>query len=233
MTSNGPAARHGTVLVYADIGCPWAHAAIYRLHAARARHGREEAVSFDIRAFPLELFNEAPTPRRALDAEIPVVGTMEPGAGWATWSGPAETYPVTMLPAMEAVAAAKEQSLHVSDRLDRALRIAFFRDSRCVSMHHEILDVAGDVQGLDVKALDAALVAGTHRSTIFRDQEAARRLEVQGSPHLFLPNGSGMHNPGVKMHWEGPKVGGYPVVDQDDPSVYDDIIRRATEDQGG
>jgi hypothetical protein len=30
------------------------------------------------------------------------------------------------------------------------------------------------------------------------------------------------------MHWEGEKPGGFPVVDRDDPSVYDDLLRGAT-----
>lgn len=29
------------------------------------------------------------------------------------------------------------------------------------------------------------------------------------------------------MHWEGDKPGGFPVVDAGDPSVYDDLVRRA------
>ncbi|MCA1690698.1 MAG: DsbA family protein, partial [Actinobacteria bacterium] len=31
----------GTIVVYSDIGCPWAHLAVYRLHAARRRLGLE------------------------------------------------------------------------------------------------------------------------------------------------------------------------------------------------
>jgi hypothetical protein len=51
--------------------------------------------------------------------------------------------------------------------------------------------------------------------------------EVRGSPHLFLPDGTEVHNPGIRMHWEGPKPGGFPVIESDDPSVYDDLISRA------
>jgi hypothetical protein len=50
---------------------------------------------------------------------------------------------------------------------------------------------------------------------------------IQGSPHLFLPDGTDVHNPGVTMHWVGPKPGGFPVVDAHDPSVYEDLLTRA------
>lgn len=46
----------GTIVVHSDIGCPWAHVAVWRLHDARRRIGLEGAVSFDHRGFPLELF---------------------------------------------------------------------------------------------------------------------------------------------------------------------------------
>jgi hypothetical protein len=31
------------------------------------------------------------------------------------------------------------------------------------------------------------------------------------------------------VHWEGLWAAGYPVVDADDPSVYDDLLRRAAQ----
>lgn len=80
--------RPGTIVVFADIGCPWAHAAIYRLQLFREKAGLTEAIHFDIRAFPLELFNRQPTPKLILDAETSCVGAMEPGAGWQMWQRP-------------------------------------------------------------------------------------------------------------------------------------------------
>src|SRR4051812_46903483 len=100
-----------TIVVYSDIGCPWAHVAVYRLLRARARLDLDDRVTLDHRAFPLEVFNSQPTPKSILDAEIPVAGGVEPNAGWQTWQGAEHEYPVTMLPALEAVQAAKEQSL--------------------------------------------------------------------------------------------------------------------------
>jgi predicted DsbA family dithiol-disulfide isomerase len=133
---------------------------------------------------------------------------------------------------MEAVQAAKEQSLAASEELDRALRVAFFAQGRCISLRHVILEVAGDCDGLDVAALADALDSGRARRAILDDWQAAGREGVRGSPHLFLADGTDAHNPGVTFHWEGEGEGegeiGLPVVDADEPGVYDELLRRAS-----
>jgi predicted DsbA family dithiol-disulfide isomerase len=217
----------GTVVVFSDIGCPWAHAAVSRLHRTRGRLGLDDEVRFEHRAFPLELVNERPTPKRTLEAEIPVVGAIEPDAGWQLWKGPDFEYPVSTLLALEAVQAAQQQSLHAGEELDRALRVAFFGQSRCISMRHVVLDVAGACDQVDVDALSAALDNGAARHRVFEHRNQARGDDVKGSPHLFAP-GLDAHNPGVTMHWEGDEPGGYPVVDGDDPSVYDRLLVAAS-----
>ena len=216
----------GTVTVFADIGCVWAHLALYRLHQARSRHGLENDVSFDIRAFPLDLFNGRPTPRIFYDTEIAALGPLDPDAGWSIWVGDPAHYPVSLLLAMEAVEAAKDQGLGLSDRFDLALRRAFIRDGRCISLHTEIVAVAGDVPGLDAGAIERSLIEGRCRPKVFEDFEEAKRSEVQGSPHLFLPDGSDIVNPGIENRWHG-KKGGFPIIDKDDPGIYDDLIHRA------
>jgi predicted DsbA family dithiol-disulfide isomerase len=217
--------KPGTVVVYADIGCPWAHRAVFRLHEARRRRGLEDRVRFDIHAFPLELINERPTPKKTLDAEAAVLGELDPDAGWGAWDKEPFTYPVTTLLAMEAVFAAKEQGVQVSDSLDRALRLAFFQDARCISLQHEILEVARTVPGLAVQALERELTSGRHRSKIFDDLQVAQTNQVKGSPHVFA-GGEDFHNPGTKMRWDDDE--GVPVIEADDPSVYDRIMELAT-----
>ncbi len=219
----------GTIAIYADITCPWAHLAVHRLHERRRDLGLTGRVAFDPRAFPLELINDQPTPKKTLDAEIPVVGALDPTAGWQIWQGPEAEYPVTSLPALEAVEAAKWQGSRVAEDLDRALRRAFFAESRSISMRHEILDVAAGVEGLDVGALRAALENGSARAAVTRDHVISETDLVEGSPHLFLPDGSDVSNPGIEMHWEGDHGEGFPVVDSDDPSIYDEVLHRAAE----
>lgn len=217
----------GRIVVFADIGCPWAHVAVHRLHETRAALGLEDRVVFDPHAFPLEVLNGQPTPKNVLDAEIPVTGALAPGAGWQMWQRPEHEYPVTMLPALEAVHAAKEQGPKVAEGLDRALRRGFFGESRNVSMRHEILEIAATVPGLDVDALARALDDGRARAALAEDREIASTDRVTGSPHLFLPGGQSVHNPGIEMHWEGEHGEGFPVVDKDDPTVYERLLAAA------
>ena len=86
-----------------------------------------------------------------------------------------------MLPAMEAVQAAKEQGLAASEALDIGLRRAFWGESRCVSMRHVILEVASETDGLDLARLAEALDSGRARRAIFDDWEIAKTDAVQGS----------------------------------------------------
>ncbi len=217
----------GTIVVYSDVSCPWAHLCVARLHAARRRLGLEDEVAFDHRAFPLELHNQQSTPWRVLAAEVPVIGALSPEAGWRMWQREPWEWPVTTLPALEAVQAAKEQGLHASDRLDRALRVALFRDSRCVSMRHVILEVVAATDGVDEAKLRGAMDDGRARRAVMEQFEASRSQQVAGSPHLFLSDGFAVHNPGVEMHWEDEQGRGFPVIDADDPEVYDGLLERA------
>jgi predicted DsbA family dithiol-disulfide isomerase len=216
-----------TIVVYSDIGCPWAHLAVFRLHRARAKLGLASEIRFDHRAFPLEIFNEQPTPKKTLDAEISVAGGLDPDARWQMWQRPEFEYPVTMLPALEAVQATKEQSLASSEALDLALRVAFFGSSETVSMRHVILAIANDCPSVDADRLAVALDRGVARAAVMEQKRAAESDEVQGSPHLFFADGSDAHNPGIEMEWAGDHGAGGPVIDEDHPEIYLDLLQRA------
>ena len=214
----------GTIVVWADLACPWATLAVHRIHVARQRLGLDDAVRLDHRAFPLEVFNGQVTPKKVLDAEVPVVGALAPEFGWKVWQGDDVEWPDSVLLALEAVQAAKEQSLPASEALDLALRRAFFVDSRPIGMRHVILEVAGATDGVDSDQLADALDDGRARASVMEQQEMAEHDDVKGSPHLFFPDGTDVHNPGIEMHWEGEHGEGFPVVDRDDPSVYDELL---------
>lgn len=213
-----------TVTIWSDIGCPWASLAVWRLHARRAALGLDQ-VRFEHRCFPLELFNSRPSPRGVLDAEVEVLAPLIPDAGWRPWSRDGSAYPVTTLLALEAVQAAKEQGPDASERLDLALRQAFWRDSRCISLRSEILDVAG-LAGVDVAALESALDTGRARAAVIADWRLAADGAAEGSPHVYVGD-DGVLNPGIDQHWEGPKPGGKPVIDNDDVTVIDTLLQRA------
>jgi predicted DsbA family dithiol-disulfide isomerase len=218
----------GTIAIWSDIGCPWAHLAVHRLHETRRSLGLVDAVTFAHRPCPLELFNDRVTPRKTLAAEVPVVGARAPEAGWQEWDAPEWEWPVTMLPALEAVQAVCAQDVRAAEELDLALRVAFFGESRCISMRHVILEVASKCDRVDGDALAGALDDGVARRTVMaRFEEADRSGEVEGSPHLFLPDGTNAHNPGIDVHWEQGPSGRHPVIDRDDPAIYEDLLRRA------
>ena len=219
-----PKAAPGTILLYSDIACPWAHLAVHRLWTTRSRLGLEADLRIDHRAFPLEMMNERATPKRGLDAEVAVVGGHDVDAGWHTWDRPTHEYPGSSLLALEAVQAAKRQSLAASEELDRALRRAFFAERRNITMRHEILAAATACKGVNETTLREHLDSGTARREVIEQKEAADGREVKGSPHFFLPDGSDVHNPGLELRWAD---GGFPVIDKDDPSIYEEMLERA------
>ena len=222
-------AAPNTIAVWSDLSCPWSHAVVWRLHDARRRLGLDGRVTFDHHAFPLELFNSEPTPRREREAEWPVAASLAPRAGWRAWSAPDSAWPVTTLPPMEAVQAAKLQSLAASEALDRGLRRAFWADSRCISLRHVILEVANETDGIDVPALAAALDDGRARRALMDDWAVAQGDEVRGAAHLFAPDGTNAQNPGIVIGWIGDDGagGGAAVIEHDDPGAMDDLLRRA------
>ena len=219
--------ERGTIALWSDVACPWATLAVVRLHETRERLGLVGRVVLDHRPFSLELANERPTPKRVLEAEIPVAGSRAPNFGWKPWQGQPHEWPATTLLALEAVQAAKAQRPEAGEQLDLALRRAFFVESRCIAMRHVLLDVATRCPTVDVHRLRDDLDRGAHRATLMEQTLGANDRGVSGSPHLFLPDGDDVFNPGVELHWQGDHGAGFPVIDADDPSVYDDLLKRA------
>lgn len=216
-----------TLAIWSDLGCPWSHAVVWRLHDARSRLGLEGRVVFDHHAFPLELFNSEPTPRPRIEAEWPVASKLAPRAGWQPWSGPDHAWPVTMLPPMEAVQAAKLQSPAAAEELDRGLRRALWGESRCISLRHVILEVASECDAVDVAGLADALDDGRARRALFDDWRVARGDEVRGSAHLFAPDGTNGQNPGIVTGWNGDVA----TIEADDPTAIDDLVLLASSER--
>ncbi|AOS64621.1 DsbA family oxidoreductase [Actinoalloteichus hymeniacidonis] len=219
--------QQGVIVVFSDIWCSFAHIAVHRLHTTRARLGLTDRVRFDLRAFPLELLNGAPSPRAGTDSEVGRMGQQEPAAGWQLWQDKEYLYPSTTLPALEAVIAAKEQSLHASEQLDLALRRAFWAESRCISNRAVILAAAESTDAVDVAALTEALDDGRARRSLSDDAAISATERVVCSPHLFLPDGTDHANPGIEVHWEGDYGVGWPVVGKDDPNAFEELLKRA------
>src|SRR5512139_905658 len=194
----------GVITIWSDLGCPWATLALHTLRTTAARRGQE--VTVDHRAFPLELFNRQPTPKHIVDSEIVAICGLRPEVGWRRWSSPEWTYPVTTLPPMEAVQAAKDPRIGGpagSHELDGALRHAFFVEGRCISITSVILDIAKGCERVDAQALGAALAEGAGRAEVHRDRAIAEAAGagVAGSSHIYTADGHSAHNPGVTFSW--------------------------------
>lgn len=213
------------ILFWGDIACPWASLAVHRLRATRTALGLDGDVVIEHRPFALELVNARPTPKRTVDAEIAEISRHEPALGWRPWSRPDSQWPGTVLLALEAVQAAREQGAAASEDLDAALRSAFYRDSRPIGLLTEVLAVAHEVGSLDAALLDSRLAVGAGRAEVVEGWRTYEQRGVKGSPHLFLPDGTGVHNPGVRL---GKDEHGHPVIEGDDPAVYAQLLRRAT-----
>ena len=227
MTSLPFTVEPGTIAIFSDLICPFAHVTLHRLFTTRTRLGLGDAIRFEHHAFPIELLNLAPGTRHGSDSEIPALGPLEPDAGWQIWQGPDYHYPNSVLLAFEAVQAATTQSLRIGEDYDRAIRQAFWSESRPIQMHHELIAIAKTVHDLNVGQLATALRHGTYRSAVFDDFDLAKTDIVAMSPHLFLTDGTNAANPGINVHWQGPWAQGFPVIDADEPTAIEQLLRHA------
>lgn len=240
-TVGPPPVAPGTIQVWSDLLCPFAHLALHRIRQARERLGVD--VPIEHRTFALELFN-GPHPRRGTDTEAVGVGQAAPELDWRVWAAPDDVYPHTVLLAAEAVHAAQAQSLAAGEALDLALRRAFWTASRSISLRDVVLEVAGETAGtardapvrdvpvldvpvLDVGALAEALDSGRHRADVFADHAVARTDAIPGSPTVRLADGTTVTNPGTEVSWAGPWAAGFPIVGRHDAAVLDELVRRA------
>jgi hypothetical protein len=177
--------------------------AVYRLRLLRPRW--EGRLTFVSRALALELKNSKSTPKPIVDVEIGLMAEQEPDLPIRPWSAPEWCYPVTLLPAFEAVSCARRQAAERAEEYAWLARLAFFDRSRCVSMRHVLVELAGEA-GLDVERFTRDWDSGSARPEILAESHHGwEELKVPGSPTFVLPSGRQIHNPGaVRVTW-GPK----------------------------
>jgi len=216
------------LVVYSDVLCPWATVVVLELRAARTRAGADDELAIVHRALPLELLLERPVARRVVDAEIPVCAALTPDFGWSLWQGRPEEYPVTGLPAAEAVRAAGDRSTRGAEQLDLELRRAFFVRSRCISLRHEVLAAAAACPDVDVAHVADALDTGRYRASVMADFAAARAGAAPCSGTVVHPDGTAICSPGIRTAWiGGPMPHGIPVLVEHDPTAYDELVSAA------
>jgi predicted DsbA family dithiol-disulfide isomerase len=213
-----------TVTIWSDIHCPWAGAIVHRLRAAREAEGLD--VLLDPRPWPLELVNGTGTPHDIVTTEIAVLAQHE-SAMYAAYRN--DSWPSTFLPAFELVAAARRvHGDKGAEEVDYALRRAFLRRSIDVSVESGLrealaLAVAGGAD-IDPDAVLTCWRTEPVRADVLADYERSKQLPIQGSPQVFLPDGSTEHNPGLTDHqWKG----AIPRILSDDREAPLRLLRRA------
>ncbi|GAB6984317.1 DsbA family oxidoreductase [Nocardioides pyridinolyticus] len=213
------------ITVWSDIGCPWATLALHTLRQ-EIRRARVD-VLIDHRTFPLEWFNERPTPKPITDAELVAIAGLVGGLEWRSWSAPESTFPVTTLPALEAVQAAKHPragGLKASDELDEALRRAFWVDHECISVLPIVYRVAASCDSVDLDGLRWAMATGHGRQAVLEQWPVAQREEVVCSPHFFTARGVSSSNPGAQYTWTGGAEAGFPRLVSYDPQWAAELV---------
>ena len=161
--------------VYADVGCPFAHAALRMLTAERASRGRDD-VSVVVHAWPLELVNGEPIDPAMIDEEVEDIRAQVDPGGFVGFRAPA--FPATTQPAMELTGIAYESGLGVGEAVALACRDLLFEQGVDVGDPDVLAGVAAD-HGIDPPATD-------ERARVRADFDRGRERGVVGSPHFFV-----------------------------------------------
>jgi predicted DsbA family dithiol-disulfide isomerase len=164
--------------VFADIGCPFAHAGLRAFAAHRRERGATEP-RLRVRAWPLELVNDGPHSGRHLAPEIEA---LRDDAAPDLFAGfDADRFPTTTLPALAAAAAAYRAGPDHGEVFSLAVRDALWEHG---------LDISDpDVLRHLAKELDVPVATAEDDATVRADLEEGRRRGVTGSPHFFTPGG--------------------------------------------
>lgn len=183
------------IAMYADLACPYAYVTAYRVR--KLRNAYRGTIVIEHKCLPLEYVNKEPTPKPLLERELPLLTREEPDIPYQPWQRPDSEWPVTMWPAFEAVKCAERQSLALADELDWAIRVAFFAESRCISLRHVLLELAQQV-GLDEQRFADDFDRGVTKYQVLQEsQEGWERLRVEGSPTFVLPSRKQISNVGL------------------------------------
>lgn len=176
-----------TIALYSDVHCPYAYLTAFRLRQLRDEY--RDRVTIAYKSLALEYVNKQPTPKPILDNETPILLLEEPEIPYQPWHAPDSEWPVTMWPAFEAITCAARQSPALAAELDWAIRVAFFDQSRCISMRHVLFELA-EHAGLDMAQFADDFDSGvTKRQVLEEAQHGWEQLQVDGSPTFVLPSG--------------------------------------------
>jgi predicted DsbA family dithiol-disulfide isomerase len=214
----GTPAALPTIEVYSDLHCPWGYLATFRL--LQLQQEWSEHLRLAWRCLPLEVVNSRGTPKHTLDQEVPYLLQIEPDIPARPWRRADWEYPVTALPAFEALKCAEAQGDSAALAFTWAVRRAFFAESRCTSLRHILIDIARE-SGLDLAVFVSDFDSGRYKHLVLEESDQGwNMLKVKGSPTLVLPNGDQRPYPATpELLWDahehvvGVKASEYPEGD--------------------
>ncbi len=174
--------------------------AVYRLRKLWPEYERRVRIAW--RTLSLEVKNRKSTPKNIVDVEIALMAQQEPKLPIGPWKAAEWQYPVTILPAFEALKCAMLQGDGPAWEFNWRARKAFFDESRCISTRHVLCELAGQ-SGLDVEHFMRDWDSGRQRPTVLAESHRGwEELKVPGSPTFVLPSGRQVHNPGaLRVTW--------------------------------
>jgi predicted DsbA family dithiol-disulfide isomerase len=176
-----------TIEVFADVRCPFTHVGLRRLVDRRVALGRTD-IRLCVRAWPLELVNDAPLDAAIIGEEVDALRA-QVAPDLFTGFDPTR-FANTSLPGLMLAATAYGHGLAAGERVSLALRDALFEGG---------LDIADEAVILEIAAsADVEPPTETARQAVLADWEEGRQRGVVGSPHFFA-GGEGFFCPSLDI----------------------------------
>jgi predicted DsbA family dithiol-disulfide isomerase len=163
--------------IFADVRCPFTHVGLRRLVERRDASGADFGLW--LRAWPLELVNEAPLDPSLIAAEVAEL-RRQVARDLFTGFDPA-AFPGSSLRALGLAATAYARAAHLGETVSLRLRDALFEQGRDIGQPGELGQIA-DGLGLPRGLADQA--------SVLSDWHEGRARGVIGSPHFFVGDDS-------------------------------------------
>ena len=160
--------------VYADIWCPFAHVGLRSVIQRRNTFGRHD-VALRVRAWPLELINDAPLDPKTTASHIEDLRSQVAPDLFAGFDE--RRFPRTTLPALALAAAAYRIDDRTGEAASLALRDALFEQGEDISAPQVLARIA-EAHGIAGAGPDDA-------RQVLTDWDDGRSRGVKGSPHFF------------------------------------------------
>jgi predicted DsbA family dithiol-disulfide isomerase len=188
-----------TVALWSDPYCPYAYLTTFRLRRLLTEPAYKDRVRVRPRALAVERDTKRPARKPVIEAEARHLMLLEPDIPYQPWSRPDWEWPVSSLPALEAVKCAEAQGLDAAWAMDWAVRTAFFAESACPTMRDTLVDCAKR-SGIHVPRFEEDWDSGRFRRVVLHEtDEGWYKRDFNVSPNLVLPDGRAIENPGGQL----------------------------------